>query len=262
VKRAEGGHARNSEKLLHYWLGEPAEGESAPPGRKLPRAVLLAGGAVAVIAVLLLLKYAVDVLLVVVVVACFALALHALGLRLAESEILSPGWLLVIVLGILLLGYVLVVPTRTVAEWRRYVPRPLLAALDWSERRGWAHRAFLGDGGSTRQTEPPLPDTTPPSADASPALLTVGTSQESVGEGRSVTLTARLRRGEAASGRRVRFLDGATEVGVVEFQADGRTASLTVRLAPGVHEIRGQIVGSLGDSLRLSPPVRVTVVRR
>ena len=282
MKRAEPRDAANRESLLHLWMG--AAEEPPPPRRSLPSAPALAVlGLAAAIVVALLAKYAIDALAILLALSAVGLVLHFLGMRLAESDILSPGWFLIIVLGAALVAYALFVPANSVAGLNRYMPKWALAALEWSESRGWAQRAFVGPGGGGTAPSPlgagagvaPSSATAAGSASTTPANTGTGgtgapsvmlsASATSVLQGQPITLMARLPGGSASSPTSVRFYDGLAVLGTADVKAEGRAriAYLTVRgLSVGRHEIRAEMVGTLGIGSGRSEPLRLTVLRR
>jgi hypothetical protein len=256
--------------LLHMWMGDP---EKAPKRRRsAPTGLVVAGSLVTLAALALMAKFAVDVLGIVLALAAVGIALHVLGIRLAESDILSPGWLLIILLGVALFAYAFFVPAESVAGLGRYMPRWMVAGLEWSEQHGWAGRALGGPGGGGTapvSVEPAAPargaDSAPSSSSPAPNLV-VTLSSAVVTRGQPVTLMARsANRNDGANAASVRFYDGGTLLGAADTRAEGRArmAYLTVRgLAAGTHEIRAESVGPLGGRGGLSEPVRLTVVGR
>lgn len=257
------------QQLLNLWMGDKQEAGSRR--QPLPTGLVVALAAGGAIALLLLAKYALDVLTILLALAAVGLVLHVLGLRLAESDILSPGWFLIIVLGVALFAYAFFVPAQSVAGLSRYMPKWMVAGLEWSESHGWGQRALTGPGDSGTAPAPVAgtagsPSGTEASTSATPAPSVMLTSSSPTSlQGQPVTLMARMAGTDAAPGRVV-FYDGSLLLGTAEVKSEGRVwiAYLTVRgLAVGEHEIRAELVGPLGGrGGQRSEPLRHMVLRR
>jgi hypothetical protein len=262
--------------LLDMWIGESEDG-GPPRRRRPPKVVMIALTFVAVCLSVILLKYAVDVLLILLVLIAIGVVLHVVGIRLAESDILSPAWFLIIVLGCALVAYTLLVPAQSSAALAKHTPKWVTSALEWSESRGWGQRVLIGPAGgadrSPSTSEAPSATPSGPGASAprsdsgasrpAPPVTVTASARTSVA-GQPITLMARL--SEVADGQRsVRFYDGSTLMGTAEVKQEGRAriAYLTVaNLGVGQHEIRAELAYTIGSSLDLSPPVRHTVLPR
>jgi hypothetical protein len=256
VKRRKPADTVHPETLLDLWM---ADKSGAPVTRKRrPQLGTVVVSSVIVLVVgAVLAKFAIDVLGVLVALVAVGLVLHVLGIRLAESEILSPSWLLIILLAIGLFAYAFLVPTESVAGLGRYMPRWLVAGLEWSEQHGWAARALSPD----RTAPVTSVDTTPIGGTAAtgpvrqPAVVLTATRQTAT-EGEPITLMARGAAGESARGT-VRFYDGRRLIGSAELKAEGGTgiAYLTLSELPaGTHELHAELAGaagSPGETLRL-----------
>jgi hypothetical protein len=247
------------------WLGRA---EEEPPRRRpLSPAATIALSACGFVAVVVLLKYALDVLAILAALAAAGIVLHVLGIRLAESDILSPGWLLIVLLGAALFAYAFLVPAHSVAGVGRYMPKWMVSALEWSEQRGWAGRALSDARGSGSEPIAVEPAGEPEIGTAAAApIVVVSVSASIVARGRAVTLMARFGARDAGDDpTSIRFYDGAVPIGTAEVRTEGRTriAYLTVReLRMGAHEIRAAPIAAAGQPGGLSEPVKVTVVRR
>jgi hypothetical protein len=279
VKQAEPGRTKETthpERLLDLWMGEQ-ELVAVRAARPRLTAVKLAGVLAGIIAIALLAKYALDVLTILLALTAVGLALHVLGIRLAESELLSPGWFLILVLGVALVGYALFVPASSVAGLGQYMPKWMVAAMEWSESKGWGQRVLVGPGDTREASPTPVAGTNPPPAptDAGtrstsrpiPVALALSASTPTSLQGQPVTFMARLTGPEPAGVREsVAFYDGLTSLGTADVRLEGRVrmAYLSVRgLGVGEHQIRATLVGPLGGVGGGSSQVlRHTVVRR
>jgi hypothetical protein len=254
--------------LLKLWMGEPDE--RAQPRRSplhaLLTVVLAAGGLVAAV---VLAKYALDILVIVLALLVTGLVLHIVGTKVAESTWLSPGTFAIAAAFVALLGYAVFSPAGSAVRLGRYMPRPLVAFLEWSESRGWAQRALSaapepgsspGSAAAPSSTPAaPAPVATPP---ASSGALTLGVSAPTSAAGQPLILTARA--GDVAEGTEVSFFDGSQLIGkgTVRLQGAEGSASLTITtLAPGEHELSAEVPTTLGLSRR-SDTVRHTVTAR
>lgn len=272
MKRAQTEGPVHPETLLDLWMGDE-DRRSRPPGWRPSRGMVIGISMAGALIVALLLKYALDVLAILLVLAAVGIALHILGIRLAESEILSPGWFLIFVLATALVAYAVLVPADSMAGLGRYMPKWMVAALEWSESRGWGQRVLIGPGGTNAarpvdvDTSPAPPPSRPVETPASSpaATLVVTASSPTTTEGQPVTFMARLPGDAAAEGQPiVRFFDGRRLLGTASLKADGQTrmAYLTVNgLTAGEHEIRAYLVGPLGATGGESLPLRHTVRR-
>jgi len=247
-------------------------GDDKPAARhRISFPVLLAGIAVAAVAMIGLARYAVDVLLIGLALMGIGLALHLLGTWLAESDLLSPGWFTIWVLAIAIGGWALFYPTEGLEGLGRYVPKPVVKFLEWSESKGWGQRVLVGPGaggrgptgvaataGGAAASAPSRSLAPPPAAGASAPALSVSASSTSIREGEPVVLTAKL---SAASGTAgvVTFYDGLLPLGEVPIAPDdrARVASLTVMLSRGIH----RITASLGLAGPRSEALQITVTR-
>jgi len=246
----------------------------------------MAAVVVATVASVLLVKYALDVFLIVVVFACLAFVLHAGSQLIAESELLSPAWI-VITLLIVATGVWLVLPSDTlqsVLHFERFMPKPVVAFLEWSEQRGWAQRALVssgprgGGGSGSGASAVPVgiagslgqPATASAPSSAAPAwgiTVTVTTPQATVRVGQTVAITATLAFATppaADASRTVRFLDGGLQIGTAPLQVSGNvaTASLTTAaLLVGTHSIAASYAGPGLFGRVTSRPVTVVVTQ-
>jgi hypothetical protein len=272
---ARGGDRSGSRPdMLKLWTGAPEDpGPSRPSGlRRFLVAILVTFGAVTAV---LLAKYAVDALGILLALLVAGLILKILGSRLAESRLLSPGWLATMAFGAAVLGYGFLAPSDSVAGLASYVPRPVVEFLEWSQGHGWGHVAFVSEpgpggssgpagmlraGGSTAAAPSGGPGVQP-SAAATPGpgstTLALSQSRASSFLGEPVYLTARLS-DEAGSVQSVRFRDGSTVLGAADVRPDGqaRVATLVVRgLSEGRHEITAELVGALALTGTTSDPL-------
>jgi len=280
MKHRERTTAEEQRDPLELWAGEPLNGDGGAPRGHGP-GVLAAAVAVAVAA--LLAKYAVDVLLLLAALLVVALVLRRLGGWVARSDLLSPGWLLAIVL-LLALGTWLFVPqswAKRNLRLGRYVPKPVVSLLQKSQARGWATVAFLDLEADTGNPAPLLgPQTQPralerprrdsgssPRSSASGAALVVSAYPSPSQAGGRVTLTARLSVVVPAGGvtAMARFYDGPILLGTSNLRQDGQAqvAFLDVlgQLETGWHEISAVVGLPGGGSLR-STPLRHRVTAR
>jgi hypothetical protein len=269
VKQAQRDGTVHPDNLLHLWMGND-RGSGSPPGRQRQRiGVTVLTASIAVIAAALMAKFAIDLLAIVLALVGAGIVLHVLGISLAESDILSPGWLLIILLGIALFAYAFLVPAESVAGLGRYMPKWMITGLERSEQHGWAQRAFTGPGGAgtapVTVEPPPASDRADYSSPAPPSLVLSASSQATT-PGQAVTLMARTGNTDNGSeNASVRFYDGGTLLGAADLKTEGRTriAYLTVRgLAAGTHEIRAELVGPPGGWSGISEPLRITIVSR
>ena len=273
VKKAKSGRVGGTtdpETLLKLWMAQRKERASR---QRRPRGVTVVLVLVAAIALVVMAKYALDVLGILLALIVIGLLLHTLQIKLAESDILSPGWLIIIVLSVAFFAYAFVVPATSVAALGRYVPKWLVTALEWSEERGWGHRALLGPGetggGPTAVVSTPVsePSSASPSTawalSSSPAVALSASSNTST-RGQTVTFMARV--SNSTEGRQaVRFYDGPTALGTSDVRQEGpvKIAYLAVRgLAVGQHEIRAEVVDAFGAGTGPSPLLRHTVEDR
>ena len=250
------GPEERAHELLEMWMGEPAD--KPEPRRRIPLPTLLTVLAVAAIGGILLAKYAVDVLLIGLALVATGLVLHVLGTWLAESDLLSPGWFTILVLGAALAGWALFYPADGLEGLGRYVPRPLAKFFEWSESKGWGQRALIGPGGvgtGPRAGAPGSAPASPPSqaieapraASAPGPALSLTASATTVRAGQAVVLTARMTGGSAeVSSGTVRFYDGLRLLGEAQVVSQGRmqVAHLTVTLPPGRYEITASASGA------------------
>jgi len=244
------------DELLHLWMGQ-AEAER-PPSRKGPsRRAIVGCAALGTFLGLGLARYAIDVLFIVAGLAALGLLLHLLGTWLAESEILSPGWFSIIVVGAALVAWAFLVPTDGLA---RYVPAPLTKALDRLESRGWARRAIfrLGEGYASGSATPTSDATTS-------AVVTLTASRSTTARGDSVVFTARVPLGAARPGASIRFWAGVRLLGNARLEQDRTSLVAQLRfadLAAGTHHIHAEIVGPVGLAVGRSASIRHTVRER
>lgn len=264
MKQARPEDTVHPDKLLKYLAG-PGESPRSQRRDRMPTGVTVALVVVGLVLVALMAKYALDILGIVLALVAIGIVLHVLGMRLAESNILSPGWFLIVLLGLALFAYAYFVPAESVAGLGRYMPKWMVAGLEWSESRGWGQRALGGPAGGTGQptafepAAPPAPSSAPSSRDSSGALSMALTASSGASvNGQPVTFMARLS-GIVEGQRTVRFYDGARLLGTAQVRTEGRTriAYLTVTgLGAGDHEIRAELTYTAGSSMALSPPLR------
>ena len=249
-------------KLLDFWMGG-LRLDSEPP-RRSGTAAILATAALSIAGLLLLAKYAADILVLLVPIAIALAALHLVLQALMRSTLLSPGWLMA---GLLVVGLFawLFVPNDLFHE-ERWIPRPIVRILEWSQTRGWGHTALSPDRAGGPETAPAAADSgeAPFELALGGATVTLSASQPSSAPGEPIVLTARLPDDVPASaaGLRVRFYDGATELGTAAIGTEwgSRVAHLTVTtLAAGDHQITAEIVGSSGGAGARSAPLRHVV---
>jgi len=243
-------------------MGSPAP---APSTRRHSTVLAVAGGLVGVALTLVLARYAIDVLFFLVGLAVLGLLLHLLGTWLAESDLLSPGWFTIVVLGAALAAWAFLVPAEGLSGLGRYVPKPVADAFEAMESRGWAGRALVGPGGGgpapantlgggagTPSGRRPIVTTrsdgaaTARSGTPSSATLTLTASRPTTTLGEAVVFTARLTPGTSVRAGSVSFYDGSLLLGSADLRREGGglIAYLSVAgLAVGTHEIRAQAGG-------------------
>jgi len=239
---------------------------AVPLGRDERRPVILPGVALAagIILFVFLLRFAVDILLWVLVLVLFALVLHALMVWLAQSELLSAPWLLIIVLT-LGAGTWMVWPGSSFQEGldvTHYLPSPLVQILEWAERRSLTRRALVATPAPAGESATGSRAAAPPSESAptggvlttlSVSIALTGAAASRVGE--PVPLVATVRAGgrsRAEFAGVVQFFDGLVPLGEATLQAAGssRRASLTVTgLSAGVHRITASYAGATSAAL-------------
>ena len=269
--------------LLKLWMGEPED--AAPPRSSGLHRFLLALLAVAsAVAFIVLAKYAIDILAILLGLLVAGLVLHIVGSRIAQSNLLSPGWLVIILLGAAVLAYAVLPRGDYFAGLARYVPQPVAEFFAWTESHGWGHVALLEPGPAGVPSSPapaPAPTAATGSAYSTPTAssgssgsqpansvsppvsspaLTLSASQGTSVLGEPVFFTARLTAWAEASNSvgSVRFHDGLTVLGAANVRKEGqaRVASLRVSgLSVGRHEITAQLVDTLGFSSATSTPV-------
>jgi len=230
----------------------------------------VAGVAVGAVVLIGLAKYAFDVLLIGLALLGIGLALHILGTWLAESDLLSPAWFTICVLAVALGAWALFYPTDGLEGLGRYVPKPVVKFLEWSENKGWGQRVLFGPGGGGSASTgvgpasagpPPSPashSVAPPPVGASAAVITVAASATSLREGQALVLTARVS-GAPPAASVLTFYDGLLPLGEVPLAAGNRArvASFTVTLPRGLH----RITASLGLAGPRSEALQITVTR-
>lgn len=257
--------------LLELWMGEPADGPRPPSGARRAATVTLAAGAIA--AGVVLAKYAIDVLVIVLALLAAGVVLRAIERRLSGSDLLSPGWLVAIGLGLVLFSYAVTAPSGAFGALARRLPKPVSDFLEWSENRGWAGRAFGGGGSAPAALDPDRAASVPSAPAArfdartatgalpsSGAPIVLSASRVSSVVGRPITLTARL--AEGSQGSEVRFYDGSTLLGAGAVRTEGAAwiAELTVvTLGPGAHEITAEVGHAFAPGTMRSEPVRLSV---
>lgn len=245
--------------------------ENEEPPRHASAAVVATSLATAILLAALLAKYAIDVLLIGLALLAVALLLHLLGSWLAESDLLSPGWFLAVLLALALGAWALLSPTATVEKLGGYVPRPIVKFVEWSESKGWANRVLFTEGrggpgidpagpAAPAAVSPPSRSVRPPGgASAGPVPLTISASATTVRVGQPVVLTARLapESGWLPAGT-IAFYEGVIRLGEapVVLQGGLQVASLTVSLREGRHDITAGTTGRFGAR---SEAVRVVV---
>ena len=156
------GPEKRADELLELWMGDPAD--PPPTRRRVPTPVLAGGAILSAAVVIVLARFAADVLLIGLALAIVGVVLHVLGTWLAESDILSPAWFTVFVLGSALGAWALFYPADGLEGFGRYVPKQVLQFLEWSEARGWGQRVLLGPsvGNRAPQSLPSLGATAAP----------------------------------------------------------------------------------------------------
>ncbi|MBP1688471.1 MAG: Regulator of chromosome condensation repeat protein [Deltaproteobacteria bacterium] len=224
--------------------------------------------AVALGMTVLLSKYALDVLFIVCVLSVFGFLIHRLIQWLSETELLTPGWTIPILLILGVLGWLTwpvisgMSPMSAFEQslhFERYLPAPVVRFLEWSEQRGWAQRLLVSAapsqvGGSTDTGRPRL-------------LLTISSTQTSVRVGQPVTIIARLEFSSPPApsvAKTVQFLDGITRIAVVPFGLSGQTAIAsytTTGLLVGAHSITARYEPALLFGGVTSSPLNITVTR-
>lgn len=263
-------------------LNEP---DSSPGRRRSPW--LTAAVIVGTVAGVLLVKFAFDVFLIVFLFACLAVVLHAGSQIIAESEFLSPAWI-VIALSIIATGVWLFTPSDTLQRalhFERYTPKAVGDFLEWSTERGWAQRALVrpdagGAAGAGSETPPPYGSFGGAGASSAPPAGGTGlfgrpsgggigvsatVSQAAIRAGQSVTITATVmfpRAPDANASTTVRFYDGQLQMGSAPIQLSGTTAvaSLTTTaLLLGDHTITASYAGPGLFGTVTSSPVTVKV---
>lgn len=245
-------------ELLHLWMGEPLS-EPAPPRARGP--LPFVGAAAVVLLAIALAKWAADVLLLIVALVAIGLLLHVVGTWLTESDLLSPGWFLALVLAAALGFWAFFYPTDGLEGLGRYVPKPVAQFFAWSESRGWAQRVLLRIGG---HGAPVVGGTSSEGSAANADVaedLTVTASRATARVGEPVGLTARFKSASAPPAS-IRFYDGLRLLGSAPVASDGRAwvASLTVTdLEPGNREITA-VAGGLSRVGTTTATVRVSVL--
>lgn len=264
---------RRSDTLLELWMGEPKEDEPRPR-RRLSAPVVAAVVAILALAILGLAKYAIDVLLIAVTLVGAGIVMHVLGTWLAESDLLSPMWFTTLVLAAGVGAWALFYPAEGLASVGKLVPKPVVKFIEWSESKGWGHRAFIGTGGGSgglgadpagpmrpAAVSPPSRPVESPGAAVSSPALTLSASAVSPRAGQPVVLTARVTGGAGwVSGGTISFYDGLAFLGEAPVTLEGgvQVANVTVSLAAGRHDIRASFRGRLGPR---SDAVRIVVAR-
>jgi len=258
-RRSEEGSTRSPIRVPDVAM--PLRPEKRRPA-VLPGVALAAG----IILLLFLARFAVDILLWVLVLALFALVLHALTQWLAESELLSAPWLLIIVLTVGAATWMLWPGSgfQEGLDVTHYLPAPFIQALEWAERRSLTRRALVASPASAGGPESAAGSRTaaPPSepapmgggvATVSVSIALTGAPASRVSE--PVTLVATVRAGGRSPAELtgiVQFLDGFVPLGEAALQPalNSRRASLTVTgLSLGEHRITARYAGAVSDVL-------------
>jgi hypothetical protein len=271
----------NSEANGAAALNEP-DSAVGPQQRKW----LTAGVVVATIVAVLLVKFAFDVFVIVFLFACLALVLHAGSKLIAESELLSPAWIVITLLLVATAVWV-VTPSETLEKalrFERYLPQPVIAFLDWSAERGWAQRVLVpgGPGGGADTTTGSAPgsfdiakplDSPVTNSPRSTVTLsrgisvTVSTLQTAIRVGQPVTITATVTFARAPSpnaSTTVRFLDGGLQIGSAPITLSGTIAVAsitTTAMLLGDHTITASYAGPGLFGTVTSSPLTVTVTQ-
>jgi len=238
-----------------------------PQGREESRPVLLPGVALAagIILFLFLLRFAVDILLWVLVLGLFALVLHYLMVWLAESELLSAPWLLIIVLTAGAATWMLWPGSsfQQTTDVTQYLPAPIAKALEWAEERSLTRRALVASPAPAEAGERPAGGRTagPPSepvptgggrgfAIGSGSIRLTGAAASRVGE--PVTLVATVRAPAPTQAGAVQFFDGPMLLGEAALEQAGNSfrASFTaIGLSVGTHRITARHAGTTSAEL-------------
>lgn len=233
-----------------------------PPNGMLVFTIIALVLAVSVI----LFKYAIDVLFIVVVLSVFGFLISRLIQWLADTELLTPGWTIPILLVLAVVGWLTwplvssMSPMRAFErslQFEAYFPTPVVRFLKWSEQRGWARRLLVpaesSQVGHAVQTSRPL------------IVLTVRSAQTSVRAGLAVTVIATLEFASPpapSAPKTVQLLDGGKRIAAVPFALAGRVATAsytTTGLAVGAHSIRARYEPVLPFGAVTSPPLSITV---
>jgi len=233
----------------------PVDREKAPSA-VLPGVALAAG----IILFLFLLRFAVDILLWVLVLALFALVLHAVMSWLAETELLSAPWLLIIVLTIGAATWMLWPGSsfQETADVRQYLPAPIAKALEWAEERSLTRRALASSPAPAQTAERPAggsvagPRSEPVSTGrgtrlaigSGPVRLT-GAAASRLGE--PVTLVATVRAPDRSQAGTVQFFDGSLLLGEAALEQVGgssRASFTATGLSAGTHRITAHYAGA------------------
>ena len=161
--------------------------------------------------------------------------------------------------------------TATVEKLGRYVPRPIVKFVEWSESQGWANRVLFTEGrggpgidparaAARVAVSPPSRSVQPSgSPSAAPVSLTISASATTVRAGQPVVLTARLApdSGWLPAGT-IAFYEGVLRLGEapVVLQGGLQVASLTVSLREGGHDVTAGTTGRFGAR---SEAIRIVV---
>jgi hypothetical protein len=201
-----------------------------------------------------------------VVLGCVAFLLNLLIKRLAETELLTPAWAIIIILIIATAGWFgwPVVSSMSPVDaierglhYERILPRQAVKFLEWAGQHGWAQRVLTPrDPSESRELA------LRGNAEVS---IVVTPSQRTLRVGQRVTFTATLTflaPPAAGMSKTVEFYDGSASMGRAAFSLSGETgvASVTsAALTTGIHWITARYARTLLFGSVTSPPVTVTV---
>lgn len=220
------------------------------------RPALVGGVALAagVLLFLFLLRFAVDILLWVGVLALFAIVMHYLTLWLAESELLSAPWLLIVALTVGAATWMLWPESsfQQGLDVTAFLPVPAVRALEWAEERSLTRRALVttfarGVGAGFA----PAGDTTVGSAARSGSIvLTAVPATSRVGE--PVTFVAIVSPSGSTPTGVVQFFDGPVLLAQVTLEragGAGQASFTTTALPAGTHRITARCGGTTSPAL-------------
>src|SRR5512139_580984 len=235
---------------------------ATPTVRNEARSALLPGVALAagILVFVFLLRFAIDILLWVLVLALFALVLHSILSWLAETELLSAPWLLIIVLT-LGAGTWMLWPGSSFQETvdvRQYLPAPIAKALEWAEERSLTRRALASSPAPAKTAERPAgssvasPRSEPVSTDRGTRLAIGAGAVRLTGEaasrlGEPVTLVATVRAPDRSQASTVQFFDGSLLLGEAALEQVGgssRASFTATGLSAGTPRLTARYAGA------------------